>query len=474
MLNLDIRNELTIDVQSLVGRMVAVLGITGSGKTNTAAVLVEELLTAGVPMTIVDIEGEYYGLKERFEILVAGRSVNVDLELSTTDQAARLAQLSVKNLLSVVLDVSEFDDSERFEFLLGYFNALWETNFKERKPYQIFLEEAHEFIPQGGRTPLKQILTRLALRGRKRGFGVVVMSQRSAKVDKDVLTQASFFLLHRVVHPIDLKVYEELIPLPAREVDSMVARLERGQAIALNNGIVSTVNIRLRHTLHVGATPELGGKAFEPKKIDSDLLRDLQKSLTQAQPADRPGQSKPTNKLIARVKELEESETTLKAKIEELEAQVKTLKDLKVSFEGQLVAMGAVPDQPTPRPASTPAQPKPIPAPARTLRAELLPQERTRLERELKKLVNLRGVEIAILETLLNQDGSAMTALQLSHRTGYSFNTIKDRRKLSNLFKLSFFEEEGGFFSTQVVVFTEQGLPGVDPAVVKKAIQGRL
>jgi DNA helicase HerA-like ATPase len=56
--------DLSLEVQAFVGRSVAVLGITGSGKTNTAAVLIEELLTQGLPMTIVDIEGEYWGLNQ--------------------------------------------------------------------------------------------------------------------------------------------------------------------------------------------------------------------------------------------------------------------------------------------------------------------------------------------------------------------------------------------------------------------------
>jgi DNA helicase HerA-like ATPase len=71
-LSIDSLNGFELQTQTLVGRSIAVLGITGSGKTNTAAVLIEELLSNDLPLTIVDIEGEYWGLKERFEILVAG------------------------------------------------------------------------------------------------------------------------------------------------------------------------------------------------------------------------------------------------------------------------------------------------------------------------------------------------------------------------------------------------------------------
>ena len=70
-LHIDSSNELQFQTQDLVGRSIAMLGITGSGKTNTAAVLIEELLSNGLPLTIVDIEGEYWGLKEKFEVLVS-------------------------------------------------------------------------------------------------------------------------------------------------------------------------------------------------------------------------------------------------------------------------------------------------------------------------------------------------------------------------------------------------------------------
>ncbi len=153
-MDIDTEGMLHLDIASFVGKSTALLGITGSGKTNTAAVLIEELLSNGLPLTIVE--------------------------------------------------------EESYEFLSEYFTRLWEIAGKERKPYQIVLEEAHEFIPQGTTTPLKQMLTRIALRGRKRGLGMILMSQRSAKVEKDVLTQTSLLFLHKVVHPTDMRVYKDV------------------------------------------------------------------------------------------------------------------------------------------------------------------------------------------------------------------------------------------------------------------------
>ena len=89
-LHIDIDQRIQMPLKSFIGESVAVLGIRGSGKTNTAAVLIEELLTGGLPLTIVDIEGEYWGLKEKFEILVIGRSPNADIEVKILKQSQSL------------------------------------------------------------------------------------------------------------------------------------------------------------------------------------------------------------------------------------------------------------------------------------------------------------------------------------------------------------------------------------------------
>ncbi len=317
--------DLSLETQAFVGRSVAVLGITGSGKTNTAAVLIEELLTQGLPMTIVDIEGEYWGLKQSYDLLIAGRSEHAELEIGP-ENAAQLAKISVQRGISVILDLSDYTQDEQYDFLVAYFQSLWEVAGKERKPYQIILEEAHEWVPQGTRTPLKQLLTRIALRGRKRGLGIILMSQRSAKVDKDVLTQVPLLFLHKVVHPVDLKVYKELIPLPGTQVEAMVGALQQGQAIVVFDQNVTDAHIRLRHTFHAGATPTLG-TIIEPEllRIDEKMLRELQALLTSEKTtAIGPDQSR-------RIKELEVLVASKDAEIAKLQKQMAKFSKLQVS-----------------------------------------------------------------------------------------------------------------------------------------------
>jgi len=159
----------------------------------------------------------------------------------------------------VVVDVSGMLSEDRDLFVLEYLSTLWSLAGKLRKPYMIGIEECHEFIPQNVRTELKEVVARIALRGRKRGLGTVIISQRSAKVDKDVLTQAGMLFLHRVVHEADMRVYGELLPWRKPDVKETVASLGVGACIFLAGQDVRKVQVRKRSTFHGGFTP-----AFRP------------------------------------------------------------------------------------------------------------------------------------------------------------------------------------------------------------------
>ena len=222
--SLHISNDLALDLEQIIGQCIAILGIRGSGKSNTAGVIFEELLKHNYPLSIVDIDGEYFGLKEKFEVLVVGHGEGVEIEVDV-DCAEEIAEISMEKNVPIVLDLSGFLSEERAEFLKAYLNALWSMAAKLRRPYIIGIEEAHEFIPQSIRTELKELIARIALRGRKRGLGAIIISQRSAKVEKDVLSQAGILFLHRVVHEADMRVYGELLPWRKSEVKEVITAL---------------------------------------------------------------------------------------------------------------------------------------------------------------------------------------------------------------------------------------------------------
>lgn len=281
-LRIDTYGMLDMHVDDVIGQSVAVLGIKGSGKSNTSAVLMEELLRQGVPICVIDIAGEYGTLRDEFEIAVVGRSVEIqgdDILPITFDNVERVARTAYLSGKSVIFDISGYDDDgERDELVALWARAVLSSATRARIPCVFFLEEAHNFMPQGSKTASKSAWIRIATEGRKRGLSLVMIGQRSSRIDKDTLTQADVCLLHRVRHPADLRVYEAIIPRAPRHVRNMVNRLGVGDAIVLWGERVLTHKVRKRITQHVGYTPTLDAVPDEYTQASLlDLLDSLEK-----------------------------------------------------------------------------------------------------------------------------------------------------------------------------------------------------
>lgn len=479
-LNIDNENQFQLETQKFIGRSIGVLGITGSGKTNTAAVLIEELLANNFPLTIVDIEGEYWGLKERFEILVVGRSANADIEVNT-EHAEQLAEVSVTRGISVILDMSDFSQSEMFDFLLNYFRALWTVCSTVKRPYVVVLEEAHEFIPQGVRTDLKEVLTRIALRGRKRGLGIILISQRSAKVEKDVLTQTWMLFLHRVIHPVDLKVYKDLIPLQSREVEDMVGGLQSGQVIILNDHIAKVAQIRLRHTLHVGATPSLAvTKIPNLRKINKNVLEELRKLTTTKNKDESNNEQAQT---LRRLKELEEIIAQKDSEIERLQTQIAILSNIKLSIDGlaanshlpnriskleieqaaiqNLVSNEKIKEAP---PETTVAIMPKLSYNDEHIRA-LTTSKQQKLDAIIRRIHKLPKLERSILRLLMEHDGVAMTVPMMASWLGVKETTIRSNPPF-DLLKMKLisrtYSREGYRYISRMTTFLQVEFPDID------------
>lgn len=323
---LNISVDLSLDLEDLIGQCIAILGIRGSGKSNTAGVLFEELLKYNYPLSIVDIDGEYFGLKERFEVLVVGQGEGVEIEVDV-DCAQEIAEISMEKNVPIVLDLSGFLSEERNDFLKEYLSALWSLAGKLRRPYIVGIEEAHEFIPQGIKTELKELIARVALRGRKRGLGAIIVSQRSAKVDKDVLSQAGMLFLHRVVHEADMRVYGELLPWRKSEVKEIITALDTGDCVYINGETIRPIYIRERETFHAGFTPSL-------EVVVTPELKQVSQSIIEAIERTKAGKGK-RSRVQALEEQIETLETILVEKeeiIAQLEEVARTLGYIKVEL----------------------------------------------------------------------------------------------------------------------------------------------
>ena len=84
--------------------------------------------------------------------------------------------------------------------------------FEDRKagkipPFLLVVEEAHNYCPERGfgSADSSNILRTVASEGRKFGMGICIVSQRPAKVDKNIISQCNTNIILKVTNPNDLK-----------------------------------------------------------------------------------------------------------------------------------------------------------------------------------------------------------------------------------------------------------------------------
>lgn len=277
--NLDLPAEIAVQKQ-------AILAMSGAGKSNTAVVLAEELHDAGIPWVAVDPKGDWWGVRSDRAGTGPGLPVPIfgglhaDLPLEPT--AGRfLATLIAERRLACVLDVSEFDTNQaRYGFLADFAETLLRVN---RDPLHLFLEEADEYLPQKAmeKGNLPRCLgqwQRIVKRGRFRGLGSTLVSQRSAAIDKSVLYQADTLIAMRVTGSGDKKAiagWVDAHSLGKELVDSLDG-LEDGEGWVWSPQrlkLMERVKFRRRRTFDSGETPKLGAKKARPaaRLADVDL-----------------------------------------------------------------------------------------------------------------------------------------------------------------------------------------------------------
>jgi len=144
-------------------------------------------------------------------------------------------------------------------------------------PRHVFIEEAHEFVPQrvfGAMGKTFNAVSNLVVMGRNRGLGVTLINQRAATINKDVLTQLDTLLAFQNVSPQDRKALKDWVEYHAAEGDfekfmKSLPSLPKGEGWIWSPeflGIFERIKIRPRNTFHPDRE-KLGSK-FQMPELD--------------------------------------------------------------------------------------------------------------------------------------------------------------------------------------------------------------
>ena len=321
----------TLPVEDLLTARAFVTGKSGSGKSNTASVVAEELLERGHPFLVVDVDGEYHGLKQEHELLHVGADEDrCDLAVGP-EHAGKLAELALDQDIPIVLDVSGYLDADVVdELVAATARELFAAEQEARQPFLLVVEEVHEFIPQqGGLDDVGEALIRVAKRGRKRGLGVTGISQRPADVKKDFITQCDWLVWHRLTWDNDTDVVARVV---SRDHADAVEDLADGEAFVQADWAetdVERVQFRRKRTIDLGATPGLDDtEQPELKSIGEDLVAELEEiSAEQERRRDRIAELKATiDEKDERIAELEDEVERLRTADETLDLLTRRVK----------------------------------------------------------------------------------------------------------------------------------------------------
>ena len=268
---------------------MAILAKKGAGKTYTTGVIEEEFAKAGLPFVVLDPVGVHYGIRSNrngkrsaYSVVVfGGEHGDIPIERK---MGAAVAQAVVEENISCIVDLTELSKTAWREFVRDFCRELYRSN---RSPRHVFIEEATEFVPQTRRPELQEAyeaVERLVRMGRNRGIGCTLISQRSAQVAKDVLTQLDVLIALRTVGPQDRKalldIFEDVLEadqLPyLEEFKATIARLPDGTAWMWSPEFMrcfTQVRIRERETYHAGATPTFGAVDVIQARPDVSALK---------------------------------------------------------------------------------------------------------------------------------------------------------------------------------------------------------
>lgn len=231
-------HNVSIDLRVLLETRMLVTADSGGGKTFLLKRLCEQLF-GKVPILIVDPEGEFAPLREKFGFVLCGKGGETPAHPRS---AALVAHKFLELQASAICDIYEMKPAARHEWVRLFVEALIEAPKNLRHPTIVLIDEAHMFCPEKGKgeSEASESVKDLATRGRKRGLCAIFATQRLATLNKD----ASGMLGNRLIGPtfedVNVKRAIEIMSVSnehQREFKQAIKVLEPGNFYALGRAI---------------------------------------------------------------------------------------------------------------------------------------------------------------------------------------------------------------------------------------------
>jgi len=313
-----------LNMTRLLRKHLAILAISGAGKSYATSILIEEMLSrkkeqgrAGI--VVIDPHGEFseFGRSSFDTDIVKGSYITIDIKRITawmiaefepnispiqTRELDKVLQVlkKEKRLLSFDDIIKEVTTSESIgsrtrDALLGWLYNIQKMNifstgdnpdirtavkpgklivfdfsdilnlrlkqiycayisrqlFNARRngkisPFLLIIEEAHQFVPEGGTAVSKGIIETIAREGRKFYSALCLISQRPVKLSTTALSQCNSHLILRIRNPYDLDYIGRTAEGIDRDTLKILPDLDIGEALLVGNAINYPLLFRVR------------------------------------------------------------------------------------------------------------------------------------------------------------------------------------------------------------------------------------
>lgn len=315
--NLNISPHLDPLPMAAVTQKFACLGISGSGKTYGAGKFVECLLDAGAQVVVIDTIGNWgQGLRLAADGKSPGIPVPIlggehgDVPLDA-DHGELAAQTVVETLSPLVIDVSDFTKGELCGFVTDFAGELLARKKRQKSPVMVVWEECQDIVPQvvrGEKARMVGAVEALIKKGRNYGVGTLLISQRAAAVNKDVLNQVETLFAFRQNSKHDRLAVRDWVVSQAIDVIDLAEQLptlKTGECFCWSPswlGVLKKIKFGKKRTFDASRTPDAGDYVAPGKlaPVNLEAFKASMRETLERTKADDP------KALRARIAELEE------------------------------------------------------------------------------------------------------------------------------------------------------------------------
>lgn len=326
--------DYTVQVPTLCTSHVLIQGASGSGKSYLVRVVAEQLCPI-IQTIVIDPEGEYNTLREKFPFVLVGEGGETP---ASVDTAELLARRLVEIGCSAICDLYSLEREQRQVWVRTFLSALMSLPRSLWKPMVVIIDEAHLFCPEKGEGSAlsTKAVEDLASRGRKHGIGIILATQRITKLSNNAASEMQNYFIGRTFIQTDREKAAKVLGVPKRNADmeqfyADLKVLKPGQFWALGVAIATEralITVQKAQTTHPEPGTFVAHKPPAPSQVRNLLpqLADLPKEV-EAEQSEVDRVRRENERLIGLSNEIDERLATAEADLLRERTHVGRLED---------------------------------------------------------------------------------------------------------------------------------------------------